>query len=150
MAGRITLAKSVINNIPVFHMQVERLSAWVHKVLDKMTRRCVWGYSTLTKKIHLINLDTLCKPKEFGGAGLKKANIMNLALLAKLGWMLMASKEENWCRVLRSKCDVQEVDGPHFKIKQRSTLVWKGITWGSELPKLGMRWKAGDGRLIKF
>lgn len=41
--GRITLAKSVVGSMPIFNMQIECLPSWVHKELDKATRKCVMG-----------------------------------------------------------------------------------------------------------
>lgn len=40
-AGRLTLAQSVLGSIPIFHMRLEQLPDWVHRELDKATRRCV-------------------------------------------------------------------------------------------------------------
>lgn len=35
-AGRITLAKSVLNSVPVFFMQLERLPVKIHKEIDNL------------------------------------------------------------------------------------------------------------------
>lgn len=40
-AGRLTLAQSVLTNLPVFQMQLERLPTWVHRALDRATWNCV-------------------------------------------------------------------------------------------------------------
>lgn len=40
MAGRLTLAKSVINTIGVFQMQVQKLPVSVHKEQDRYVRKC--------------------------------------------------------------------------------------------------------------
>lgn len=67
----------------VFQMQLQRLHASVDTELDRSVRRCVWGGKEGKKKIHLVNWEVLYKPKERGGVGLKKAEAMNKALLAK-------------------------------------------------------------------
>lgn len=41
-AGGLTLAQSILGSLPIFHMQLERLPAWVHRELDKAMRKCVW------------------------------------------------------------------------------------------------------------
>lgn len=43
-AGRITLTQSVMGSMPIYSMH-ERLPSWVHKELNIVTRRCVWGTS---------------------------------------------------------------------------------------------------------
>lgn len=40
-AVRITMAKSVLNSIPIFHMQLEKMPTCVHKELNKAVRKCV-------------------------------------------------------------------------------------------------------------
>ncbi|PKI39344.1 hypothetical protein CRG98_040210 [Punica granatum] len=55
MAGRITLAKSMIQAIPSFTMQVMRLPA---NVCEQLHRHCcdfIWGHSSDSRKIHLVN-----------------------------------------------------------------------------------------------
>lgn len=89
LAGRLTLAKSVINSMGVFQMQVQRLPTYAHKKLDSYVKSCVWGDSEHSKKTHLLSWETLCKPKENGGFGMKRAADMNKALLAKLCWRMM-------------------------------------------------------------
>lgn len=54
-AGRLTLAQSVLWSLPIFNMQLERLSVWVHKDLDRTMRRCVWGLSNGRRGVHLLS-----------------------------------------------------------------------------------------------
>lgn len=68
-AGRITLAKSVLNNILIFFMQLEKLPSRIHKEINRLVRRCVLGDSPAGKRVHLVYWETLCKPKEMGGVG---------------------------------------------------------------------------------
>lgn len=86
-AGRITLAKSIFSGIPVFFMQLQRLPAKIHKDIDRLVRRCVWGEMDSRNKMHLVSWETLCKPKHLeGGVGLRMAAWLSKALLAKLAW----------------------------------------------------------------
>lgn len=87
--GRITLAKFVLNSIPIFIMQLEKYLANIHKEIDKMVRRCVWGKMIDQRRIHPISWDSLCKPKELDGVCLRKAAWMNRALVAKLAWRVL-------------------------------------------------------------
>lgn len=73
IAGRLTLAKSVINRMSIFQMQVHKLPAGVHKELDRYVRRCMWGESNGVKNVHLLSWETLCKPIEYGGFWFEKS-----------------------------------------------------------------------------
>lgn len=70
-AGRITLAQPVLNSIPIFHMRLEKLPTWLHKELDKAVRKCVWGSTNNSKRMHPIKWDSLIKPKRLGGLNLR-------------------------------------------------------------------------------
>lgn len=69
-SGRLTLAKNVLSSKAVFYMQAQKLSGKIHEKIDKAVRQCLWGSSPTKKKIHLLNWEVLCRPKEYGGAGI--------------------------------------------------------------------------------
>lgn len=54
-AGRITLAQTVLNTVFIYHMQVQRLPATVHKALDKYVCQCVWGSSDEKHTMHHVS-----------------------------------------------------------------------------------------------
>lgn len=51
--------------------------------LDSLNRRFLWGASEDKKAIHLLRWDEVCKPKRFGGLGLRKMEFHNKVLLYK-------------------------------------------------------------------
>lgn len=59
---------------------------------------------------HLLNWDTLTKPKRLGGANLKPARDMNCAMLAKLAWRVLNCSGLVW-----SKHGVKEEDVAYLK-----------------------------------
>lgn len=65
-----------------------------------MVRRCVWGELGTRRKVLLLSWDTLCKPKEMGGVGLRTTKMMNKALLAKLAWRVVKREGTTWCNIL--------------------------------------------------
>lgn len=49
--------------------------------------------------------------------GLRKANLLNKALLAKLGWRVITRPDEQWCQVLRAKYGMKNDVQIVFKAK---------------------------------
>lgn len=84
-------------------MQLQRMPGKVHKAMDKLVRACVWGKGEGKKGVHLVGWDVLCKMKERGGLGLKRADEMNKALLAKLAWRVATQGNETWAKVIKGK-----------------------------------------------
>lgn len=85
---------------------------------------------------------TLCRPKKCGGANLRMAKDMNQAMLAKLAWHVLTCSGELWREVLCAKYKVKIEDGAHFAYKQGSSQIWRGVCWGAELMRKGLRWPA--------
>lgn len=131
-------------------MQVQQLPASVHKELDRYVRRCVWGDSDSVKRIHLVSWEVLCKPKEEGDFGLRKAESMNKAMMAKLCWRLLTQGEDMWAMIVRRKYGLNDTGPLVFKHKQRASLTWRGLEWASDLLLKGLRWRAVDGRRIRL
>ncbi|PKI65257.1 hypothetical protein CRG98_014406 [Punica granatum] len=65
MAGRATLLQSVLQSIPMYQMQ---------------------GHSENQRRIHMVRWDTVTRPKEEAGLGLRCMSEFNCALLGKIGW----------------------------------------------------------------
>ncbi|CAN1153626.1 Putative ribonuclease H protein At1g65750 [Linum perenne] len=103
LAGRVTLASSVLNAIPSFAMQTAFLPASICDSIDRKIRNFIWGSVEGARKIHNINWDTVCKPKKLGGLGLRNARDLNRAFLMKIVWGLLERPNELWAKVLTSK-----------------------------------------------
>lgn len=50
--------------------------------------------------------------------------------MAKLAWKILNCTRELWSEVLNSKYGVTGKEGAHYKDKQRSSQVWKGVVLG--------------------
>lgn len=67
MAGRVTLAKSVISSIPTHIMQCCILPVKTTNQINKTIRDFAWGSSDKGRKIHLLNWVTVTLPKKLRG-----------------------------------------------------------------------------------
>lgn len=105
-AGRLTLTKAVLSSIPIHTMSTILLPKTTITAMDKISRNFLRGITQTQRKQHLIAWKCVCRPKKDGGLGLQKAQNMNKALLAKVGWHLIQDNNSLWARVLRSKYKV--------------------------------------------
>ncbi|XP_059073157.1 uncharacterized protein LOC131873980 [Cryptomeria japonica] len=87
-AGRLTMVKFVLSAIPIYYMSFFKMPFAAGKNIDNLLRKFVWEGAKDTKKIPLINWDTMCLLKEDGRAGLRKMELQNIALGAKLSWKM--------------------------------------------------------------
>ncbi|CAN1830417.1 Putative ribonuclease H protein At1g65750 [Linum perenne] len=103
LAGIVTLASSVLNAIPSYVMQSSFLPVYICEAIDRKIRDFIWGSVDGARKIHNINWETVCKPKNLGGLGLRNARDLNMAFLIKIAWGILSRPTELWAKVLVSK-----------------------------------------------
>lgn len=97
------MVQAVTNQMAVFHMQNSHIPAGVRKQIEKMQRDFIWNEEDGKRKLHAIGGDLLCKPKEVGGYGLRDCATMDDALIARIGWNVVAKPESLCSLVLRGK-----------------------------------------------
>lgn len=96
MAGRVTLTKAVSSAMPQYAMQTVCLPRSLCDEVDKVSRNFVWGSDGNRRKHHLVGWENVSTPKNCDGLGLKKMRLTNDAYMSKLGWNLMAKKDDLW------------------------------------------------------
>jgi ribonuclease HI len=150
LAGRITLAKSVIQAIPIYPMMSMPIPKSCLHEIDKIQRAFIWGDSEEKKRMHLISWSRITMPKQCGGLGLRKLEFMNEACLMKMGWSLMVGEHSLWGQVLLGKYGRQFENAGRITTSQNDSALWKAIVrlW----PKLEefRCWNIGDGSQINF
>ncbi|XP_019164336.1 PREDICTED: uncharacterized protein LOC109160503 [Ipomoea nil] len=122
LAGRITLAQSVLNAMPYYMMQSMYLPKGVCDTIERRIRQFIWK-----ENIHLVNWETITKPKEQGGVGLRRLREMNLAFLTKLGWRLHTEKENLWAKVVLAKYMHGTSEDCNYTKKKACSNLWRGI-----------------------
>ncbi|CAI0409373.1 unnamed protein product [Linum tenue] len=150
LAGRVTLALSVLNALPNYVMQTAVLPCHICDVIDKKIRNFVWGAEEGRTKIHLVTWETVCKPKEEGGLGLRSARALNLAYIMKLCWNFITDNNTLWIRILQDKYIKTNSDGTISMRHQRVSRLWKGMLEAFPLVKQGTIWDIRDGESVKF
>lgn len=100
LAGRITLAKSTLSTIACYSMQTAKIPRTICDDIDRKTRRFVWGGNEEKRATHLLAWETLQKPRNHGGVGLRSARQANSAFLSKLGWRVLTEPNTLWSWLL--------------------------------------------------
>ncbi|CAL5422878.1 unnamed protein product [Camellia sinensis] len=130
-------------------MQTTELPQSVCKYLDRLNINFIWGDLPGKRKVHLVNWKQVCKSKQEGGLGIKRAEDHNLALLTKLGWKLISDKDTQWSAVLRGKYLHKEslMDWPSNRLASHT---WRSIIKTRDLLKKCVKWPIGNGQNISF
>lgn len=72
-ASRVALAKSIMQALPSYEMQMTLLPKGVCDDIDKACLKFIWVDMENDNKIHLVSWDTICSPKLQGNLSLRKA-----------------------------------------------------------------------------
>ncbi|XP_019157963.1 PREDICTED: uncharacterized protein LOC109154684 [Ipomoea nil] len=147
LAGRRILTQSALATIPVYTMQALALPKGTCDNIDKICRDFLWGDTQDKKKIHLVNWDEVCQPRDSGGLGLRKASHFNDALLAKLAWQMCGNSDKLWVKVMRDKY-VKQGEFFSSSVPGNASWAWKSIIRGRRTVISNAVWKVGDGRSI--
>ncbi|CAN1764377.1 Putative ribonuclease H protein At1g65750 [Linum perenne] len=150
LAGRVTLASSVLNAIPSFAMQTTVLPMHICDQIDQKIRSFVRGSEQGQRKMHLVNWETVCQPKELGGLGLKSARSFNQAFILKLAWGILKKPKELWAGLLLTKYLKPTENGLIPRGTKRFSNLWKGIKLVWPFLNLGLQWSIGDGKSTSF
>ena len=105
--GRVTLIRSTLSNLPIYHLSLFRMPQKVCARLERIQRQFIlWGGgggSNLDKKISVVSWATVCIDKSKGGIGIKSFSKMNKALLCKWSWRFANDRNSLWRNVICSK-----------------------------------------------
>ncbi|XP_050386378.1 uncharacterized protein LOC126802738 [Argentina anserina] len=151
MAGRLTLVQSVTFDIPFYAMQTAKLPISLCEKIDKLNRDFIWGDIENKRRVHLMNWDTICRPKQLGGLGIKKTAEMNQAILAKIGWRLFLKDSGLWANMFSSKYLVHgSLFESDYKPPSNRSSSWRSVMAGAILINKNLKWRISNGKCIKF
>lgn len=156
------LLKATIDSIPSYWFNLFKLPVTVLSKLEQIRRDFLWGHNTgnnvSTSKMHLLNWEKICVPKNSGGLGIVPLKHRNISLLAKWWWRCYNERNRLWNRLLSEKYGA----GLSFDItaltqrKDCSFTIKNVANLGSafEVSSLISRecfmWKVGEGNKILF
>ncbi|KAF6158338.1 hypothetical protein GIB67_022418 [Kingdonia uniflora] len=144
--GRIVLAKSILNCIPIYNMVIYQWPQSLIKEGDSILSNFIWiGDPTKRKRITL-RWEKLCKPFNEGGLGIRSLREVNNVMLYKLNW-IFTQREETWAQLSHAK--FHTTSGQRIHYHKRSS-VWPGIKHADGITKPFIGWIIGKGMKINF
>lgn len=102
-AGRVTLIKSGLSNLPVYFLSIFKLPVGVAKTIDRIQSNFLWGGSEVQRKIHLVQWKEVCKSKAQGGLGVRSLSDVNVCLMIKWWWRYGHQQQSLWKMVVCSR-----------------------------------------------
>ncbi|KAM0911464.1 hypothetical protein ACQ4PT_013479 [Festuca glaucescens] len=95
--GRLVLLNSVVAARAVHQMVVTEAPLWLLEEINKWMRAFFWaGKSEVRGGQCLVAWRSICKPKEFGGLGVKDLRLQGLALRVRWHWLRRTDQERPW------------------------------------------------------
>ena len=149
--GRITLIRSVLSSLPIYHLSLFRMPQKVCVRLERIQRQFLWGGSAPEKKIPLVSWATVCSEKCKGGMGVKSFSKLNKALLSKWSWRFANDTNALWRKTIC--CKFGESSGGWYTRDTRGsygTSLWKEISKEWLFFSQNAVFVLGDGRRINF
>jgi hypothetical protein len=153
IGGRLILVSSVLQSMAVFWMSLEKIPSSILNLLRRLSFNFLWNGQNDTKRFHLCSWETISKPIQAGGWGLKNLAIFNTALLANSFWRAL-THNSLWHRVIIDKYlgNMSLLDWirkpSHFQ--QRASPFWKGLILSSNVILHWLRWRPGSGSDISL
>jgi hypothetical protein len=92
-AGRVTLAKSVLEAIPIYPMMTNIIPKACIGEIHRIQRSFIRGDTYQARRYHAVGWEMVTRPKNLGGLGLRSLSTMNKACILKLGRKIQAGAE---------------------------------------------------------
>ncbi|KAL4591835.1 hypothetical protein LXL04_004808 [Taraxacum kok-saghyz] len=126
-AGRLSLIKSVMSNLPTYFMSLFKAPQGIIDTLEKLRRLFLWGDVGGKAKIHWVDWAKIVTDKKDGGLGVGTLKAQNIALLTKWWWRLINDNENSfWKKIIVSIHNLRKKPASYIS-KKSSTGVWCNI-----------------------
>ncbi|GJZ79194.1 RNA-directed DNA polymerase, eukaryota [Tanacetum coccineum] len=125
IGGRLTLLKSVLGSMPIFHMSIFKVPSTILQRLESIRSRFFKGHDLGSNKASWVKWSIILTSKEKGGLGVSSLYALNRGLLFKWVWKFYAQKTSLWARVIKV---IHGVEGKVGKaINSGASSCWTSI-----------------------
>eukprot|EP00253_Pinus_taeda_P008746 PITA_08746 len=152
IAGRVVLAKSVLQAIPIYPLSIMAAPAGVCAKIREIIRKFIWSGSDQKKKWALVSWSQLTERKEKGGLGLRDPEVLNRVLGAKLWWRWLSGGNDLWKTIWKTKYRMP--NSPVEILRQQETpkgsTIWELACQNRDLIKKHTFWEIWGGSEASF
>ncbi|GJR98354.1 hypothetical protein Tco_0270528 [Tanacetum coccineum] len=100
IGGRLTLIKSILSSLPLYHMSSFKVPKGVLHCLEATRRNFFNGSEGTDKKLSLISWKNVLASKKNGGLGISSFFATNRALIFKWIWRFVSNGSSLWSRFI--------------------------------------------------
>ncbi|GJV92190.1 RNA-directed DNA polymerase, eukaryota, reverse transcriptase zinc-binding domain protein [Tanacetum coccineum] len=115
--------------------------------INKLLKGFLWCQGELTKGKAKVSWDSICKPKELGGLGIKDLKLWNEVLLVKQLWNVISKKNTLWVKWVISK-NLKGKNIWEANAKVNSSVGWKEILKLRDKIRKHVLWKIRYGNSV--
>ncbi|GJZ80890.1 RNA-directed DNA polymerase, eukaryota [Tanacetum coccineum] len=119
IGGRLTLIKSVLSSMPLYHMSIYKVPIGVLNKLESLRRNFFNGVDSNERKFSMCGWKKVLASKNKGGLGISSLFAFNRALLFKWIWRFISQDSSLWTRFIKA------LYGDHGSIDNPSALSRK-------------------------
>ncbi|GJS35663.1 RNA-directed DNA polymerase, eukaryota, reverse transcriptase zinc-binding domain protein [Tanacetum coccineum] len=155
IGGRLTLIKSVLTAIPIFHLSIYKAPLAVLRKLESIRCHFFHGHVHNSTQACWIKWSKILAPKDKGGLGVSSLYALNRSLMLKWVWRFFDQSSSFWARIIKAIHGVDGQIGKHITVCNNSSWLHIVKEMGV-LNHLGinfldlMRLKLGDGSKTYF
>ncbi|GKA35403.1 RNA-directed DNA polymerase, eukaryota, reverse transcriptase zinc-binding domain protein, partial [Tanacetum coccineum] len=125
IGGRLTLLKSVLGSMPIYHLSLFKAPLKVLQKIESIRSRFFNGSDLDDRKPIWVKWNNVLASKEKGGLGVSSLYALNQALLFKWVWRFYTQKSSLWSKVIRG---IHGDDGKlHKKFNHYHPSIWLDI-----------------------
>ncbi|XP_074292168.1 uncharacterized protein LOC141619030 [Silene latifolia] len=125
-AGRLTLINSVLNTLYSYWANIFILPKSIIRRIEAICRNYLWDGNTEYHKVPLVGWDTVTLPKNEGGLGIKKAELWNIAVVAKLVDWIYSKADRLWIRWI-NQIYIKQSEWHSYSPPADAAWTWKSI-----------------------
>ena len=117
--------------------------------LNKIARDFFWNKTNNHRGFPTVSWDKICRPKKFGGLGLRKIEAINNAFQCKLAWKILTNQTSYRVRSMKLKY-LHQGSYLNCTLKPSDSPVWESVVCSKDVLSAGLIWQIGNGSSVSF
>ncbi|KAJ4809267.1 RNA-directed DNA polymerase (reverse transcriptase)-related family protein [Rhynchospora pubera] len=144
-AAKVVLIKSVVEPLLLYSMGAGWIPESILHKINAKVRAFFWNTGE-TNKMRMVAWETITKPKQCGGLGLRDTRVLNQAAILRVLWKIASKEFEEtlWVRVLSAKY-LSKAPLWLANVPSRCSKLWSAVLTTRDIMKPHVQWLLGDG-----